>query len=797
MSASLTWIVPGRRAVVQKRATYAQVFAAWIDELPRCREAFARWYSLADGKFWGAYAVAVGWHGLFFNTACIDACRDGLATIDSKMYHFRVRLWKGPARVLRETADQAVGPKILDPIETVEPNLLLNNDTREVENFDALFLMGDVVEFPLWKILAAGGKGDFGALPRYDDVLTFDGKGSYLLGTSVKKVGSAPNPGDPPPEPLLHDNLTAMRFQTVLGCYIGSYYHNKAVYKDQSRAVSASDGSDKVFARGMMYSGVLFFRRKKTGKRNKLGFEYWSHYTNEWGRSPSGSRPICMPTKSGLAGLVPDLPVTGGSVCSDTALLLMYYMMRLHDGSWGRGSVGRTMSKHPDSPMHGHYEMWTAAEIAKLVPAVTPDELKEKGERLLKLMPPVRDLALGEDNFVKTALTQAEKQPDWSFVDPKRAAKLASKTGAAKSFMSSLKSMLYSRRVKSPERAVLIKLHKAVVLGVVQFAKALDQLMQDDAWIEFDTPKFVSPYFAGRGVKWAVDAVMKAKACPKKSKCNVYHGAQWAVWVAKKLDSKKKRLEKLLENPKRLERKVSIGYLDLSPHLSDVNTVSTNGHEWCIVRLYNYDKLLLEQDLPRAGFVAGFDPLSGETYGPTDGDIERGQFWVFEEGASLGRWTTPNGPRKKQVVFGARPFKWAKVENNHFAVKVDASSKNRQKVYFGASRKVRGKRLLKISRIKGAPSGGTHLKDAHLAAPETFRPLVVVPTKGNDKATYGPALDRMMTNVMDLYQARALPFVTIGEAKGGFADHAEVAKWYTKYDFAAEKQAYNDAKAGG
>src|SRR5206468_3825350 len=89
------------------------------------------------------------------------------------------------------------------------------NENNEVGNHDALFLMGDVVEFPLFMFLEICGKKDYADLQ-------FDPAGSFLCGSSVKSRSGAERFAHS--APLLHDNLIAMRLQFILNLLRGAFY---------------------------------------------------------------------------------------------------------------------------------------------------------------------------------------------------------------------------------------------------------------------------------------------------------------------------------------------------------------------------------------------------------------------------------------------------------------------------------------------------------------------------------------------------------------------------------------------
>jgi hypothetical protein len=220
---NLNWIVPGRRAVLTARMSYESAIAAWIEALrdDPVRDALLRWYgplsSLDASTMQTHYDETLermeAWAQRFFadqSEVSEHAHAPGAeATIDRGGWW--VRLWKGPYRVLKEhaaglavdPADVAAVPQELREIDAGGPLKLWQDSHRRIRNPDAELVAGDVVEFPIFRLMFYCGVRVFHGA-------RFSGQGSCFLGTSV--VGGALEHGAALP---LHDNLLAMRFQLL------------------------------------------------------------------------------------------------------------------------------------------------------------------------------------------------------------------------------------------------------------------------------------------------------------------------------------------------------------------------------------------------------------------------------------------------------------------------------------------------------------------------------------------------------------------------------------------------------
>jgi len=383
----VTWIVPCRRLVVKEKTTYQMLLTRWLASLNHkpFGDKLKTWYSIANTDYIAGIAAlsnaVAGW-----NSSTVPVARSQNAVDTGK--DFKVRIWKGPLRVLLEEkriltppvpaapptgapppAPTPVGapppapapapppapapggapaPGASDDADTTTFEFdyggktlkLKLNASKEVVNRDALFIMGDVVEFPLFTFLEFCGKKDYADLQ-------FDPTGSFLCGSSVKSKSGAER--FPYSAPLLHDNLIAMRLQFILNLLRGAFYDLQRTYSDKvgdkSVPVGADPGgTDKVYARGIMYGAEMW----SPGGTE----EFYRLYSSEWGY-------IGGSAKQKYAGNIPiqgdqgidklyvssdtkdpqrsDPPLTSGVSCSPATLFMMFYLH--NEFGWGHSSV--------------------------------------------------------------------------------------------------------------------------------------------------------------------------------------------------------------------------------------------------------------------------------------------------------------------------------------------------------------------------------------------------------------------------------------------------------------------------
>lgn len=430
--AELNWIVPARRAVVaqpgaedaydsRSRASndgpatlsYEEVLTAWTDSLREHRDRLVSWYTRLDDRgrspeelaraFDRVVSRASEWRpgqrGLHpLGSDSVRATTGGSGTTASPLeYGLHVRLWKGPFRMLSEEADD---PERLTSLDSgnratrtisvgegrhqTEVSLLLT-PMGEVENADADFLPGDVIEFPIFKIWALTGI-------QYYQRIVFNGQGSFFLGTSVQDAD-----GDSPGHTWLHDNMMSMRFQLMLNATIGSYCcmdpHQPFSSGGRLRKTTkAALLGKRIYARGIIYGGS-----HPNPALERFGGERWCIRSSSWGTGRA------VPTLEALESIENAGwdRLTWGWACSPSSLTLAYYLLDIEEG-WQRGGspnrhvvefdddhpLVRTTNNYYFAPMmyfgeRGHAEETTrrVARRAGLPSSYDIDQIQQKSIR--------------------------------------------------------------------------------------------------------------------------------------------------------------------------------------------------------------------------------------------------------------------------------------------------------------------------------------------------------------------------------------------------------------------------------
>ena len=422
----LNWIVPARRAVVCKppenggsetsaidggtseTVTYEQALNAWIASLRENGDTLKDWYlpsrNPADQQnlFGRAHAALTHWTETFLGSDGADIRRitipyqgahsvalGHLQTISSPTPRFPVRLWKGPFRVLNESqpthhADGCVETTVRRPSAT-----LILNPFKEVSNPQAIFLPGDVIEFPLFRFWSAAGLRQYRAA-------VFNPKGSFFLGTSVGEIvgpagasatSEAPEPEsdtsdedhealDPgvddasPAEPdpaatregditaagwrirspgqiRLHDNILAMRFQLLLNAAIGAYYKSSRVFAGTVTGLEhhiRQVAGGEVHGRGLVYGGVLGCVNRSTAPNAYI------LSSNNWGTR-------ALPAS--LSRLQGSQRLTWSWSCSPCALALSYYLVNTSSGFPSDGGHEIYTEMHSPSTPLGDFADFT------------------------------------------------------------------------------------------------------------------------------------------------------------------------------------------------------------------------------------------------------------------------------------------------------------------------------------------------------------------------------------------------------------------------------------------------------
>ena len=215
------------------------------------------------------------------------------------------------------------------------------NAQREVTNQDARFHAGDVVEFPLFKLLALAGKSAYASL-------AFDPDGHFFLCNTVRGEGDGA---------VLHENRIAMRFQALASAGRGAFYAlDTNVY-----LAGAPDAplADRVRARGILYGGALTLKLGARNTLNRSKHRWWVQ-DNQWASTSSAQN---LPSADGLATLPDGLPLTSAWTCSPCMLHLTYFMLDGYGSPQPRGGGVGTEVSHADSWLltEGHLESFSFA----------------------------------------------------------------------------------------------------------------------------------------------------------------------------------------------------------------------------------------------------------------------------------------------------------------------------------------------------------------------------------------------------------------------------------------------------
>lgn len=325
----LTWIVPGRRAVItEQRASYRDVLDAWIEQLDTHRDVLVGWYgALApgvdlDAGLERAVTTIRRWVERFAegtgatSSAVAPGERHRLDELG-----FWARLWDGPLRVLalegeeaeEEADDDETGPIVTELELGGTVRVVLDRAQRIALNYDAVFVPGDVVELPLFRALWIAG------IAAFADA-SFNPEGSCFLGTAVRDGA-----GNVPGRVWLHDNMVAMRFQLLFNFARGGFSSKVSGFSetDQTRKTNPVrvEGQD-IHARGICYGGSL--ANPGRGSYHLLADNRWGNFN--------------VPTGGTLDDYVDDTRLTTGWACNPCALNLLTYMI-VRTESWGGGSV--------------------------------------------------------------------------------------------------------------------------------------------------------------------------------------------------------------------------------------------------------------------------------------------------------------------------------------------------------------------------------------------------------------------------------------------------------------------------
>jgi hypothetical protein len=363
---SIHWIVPMRRLVVRAECTYSQLMWAWLATLDVRK--LAEWYwPLVAGSYptYGSSTTPLdrsmeGGIRSFLEGALEQQKRrlqralltfleppptehTGSAQTGANAFGtsqpFLARLWKGPWRTL---IDLAAGRDDSDE----DASNVGYDAQRRVTRRNAVFLPGDVVEFPIFVLLRDAGVAAMNGVE-------FNPHGSFLTGTSVwKRVERGAQPPDaasPRGVVRLHDNLMAMHFQSLLNAALCGWYADGRVYRAGGRLddgcfaarVEGQGRSANIRARGLVYGATL--ADPMSGGDRLFSIININHRS---GRVVANGPTLgSFPPGEGR--------FTWGWACNPAQLLLAYYMAARTD-SW---SPGATPMRHATTLRSGTQPM--------------------------------------------------------------------------------------------------------------------------------------------------------------------------------------------------------------------------------------------------------------------------------------------------------------------------------------------------------------------------------------------------------------------------------------------------------
>lgn len=372
---ALNWIVPARRVIIANDwESYKGVAHGWYNQINEHKGTLASWYAPLAGEgvdlesgIENALEAVSRWMRTYFKGVEAEGTttestppsgdeddpgvptalgEEEVTTVVAPPL-FAPRLWKGPLRVLLEPADQAA-PAEGTTGETATPGALMLNekniavrltDRREVDDPEALFLPGDVLEFPIFRIMERAGVTQF-------QNANFNRRGSFFLGTSV-----CDSQDQSPGSLRLHDNMMAMRFQLILNAGRGAYYSQDPVFNPGQFADEVNHATlcdQAVYARGIIYGGTLLDPLNLIeADRGDDPLRYWLR-TNQWGSGayfPFRNSLMHFPQPHGQHRL------TWAWSCSPSAKALAFYMVNHQGGSscgWG-GVNQQSWNQEPDS----------------------------------------------------------------------------------------------------------------------------------------------------------------------------------------------------------------------------------------------------------------------------------------------------------------------------------------------------------------------------------------------------------------------------------------------------------------
>ena len=762
--ARLHWIVPARRAVVRKKIGLADAADAWAAQLEHYKDVLRRWYG-GQGAFALDDAVKAlrDWVAHSVRARTVDAARDKPATVDLAEQPFYPRLWKGPLRVVQEAAGAALDGA---PQQDAE---------KAVSNADAVLRMGDVVEFPLHKLLVKCGKTDYSAV-------TFDPDGSFFLGTAVKGSTADKTP--------LHDNAAAMRLQLIIGLGKGAFYGPDPTWTKDPGEPPMPQGKDDglaVYARGMPYAGTLV----SPGSHD----EGWKVQNYHWGTNDKGSTNLPMFRPGQSPSFPDDQPLTPGWTCSPFTLFISQYLLGARGGKKSSnrllfdGGVRTTYTEHTKLglPIHRHYEYlsWQTFAGAPSLVAQSAETTEVVSALRTKLEEAIGDLS-GESLLSGSGLSEATQERVEKYASGKKADPKALSAAVAVMVESASGS---KHAAPDADKEPLRKFHAAWMERVVAFPTgAWPDIKGDGGWaaVGKKAPKVSTQSWPG--------------PCPEEG-CSKDHAGMKAVKAA--LKELKKALGAL---PASGEGAVGFDgrsalHADFSEALGDVNVVILNGHEYAIIKVWPHEDLMKETALPRTAALAGYHPLTGTPITTADGVPANGQLYVMDATGSYWTWK-PDKDTSRQV-FRTPPWRATVIDGNRMLLSYSKKSaevkaltvKKAKQIWIGEYRG--GKAHPRFHKpfeamLRLLPGGAEEIGRAYLRsatyADLKWHKIYLIFTSGKKKGDSPPETDSW-------YAERALPYGTQAEVASGYPTLAEAQK--VGDDMAAEAYASDDVKPKG
>ena len=701
----VTWIVPCRRAAVKGKITYQTLLNRWLGSLSHTpyKDKIKTWYSITEKDYIAGIAAlsnaVAGWTATSVPVArtenAIDTGRD-----------FQVRLWKGPLRVLLEekralapptppppptgssppppgpgpssstppgpgpapasnqpatgTAPSSGGDTATDAntaifeIEYGGKTIKIKlNDKKEVVNRDALFLMGDVVEFPLFTFLETCGKTEYADLQ-------FDPMGSFLCGNSIKsKSGAERFPYSPP---LLHDNLIAMRLQFILNLLRGAFYDLQRTYSDKAGdtgvpAGADPGGTDKIYARGVMYGAEM---QSPGGDK-----EFYRLYSGEWGyvgerASQKFAGNIPIQGDQGINKLFvssdpkdtqrSDPPLTSGVSCSPATLFAMFFLHNLP--GWGHSSVNDEFDRK-DSRFKTPEEWIKKIKTSEYLTDDEAQQEKDAGDCNKKLDDKIKSITayhVSPQPFWVQAVQKETVKKDGPKLNAAVAAQLY-KNGKADppKMLAEVNSLItkanngefLGKHSLEDDKDALDNAAKSISETLKKWSTELKELKEDPCWqtLLLKPPDYALPSDPPTSEEW--QAIRKSLDTKQADKL---------AWKKGELGSLKGFISR-----------------DMSSLYADFTVFAYAHHELGLLKLQRFDQIMGRGQLPLSMAPGGYNPLTGEELVSAE-MAPTGQLWHYEAGSWLPQWLDEKDNTLYQAP-GISPFRWRIVSGNHLYLK--------------------------------------------------------------------------------------------------------------------------------